>query len=316
MAPWQLALIIIGSIIIGSGVLFSIFCLFYISWRVYSAVLIRTKNEKWGRSCSAPEDPSMVEMWDKGLEWGKKYKENIKEVGITNDGFKLVGEFFDFGNDKAVLILAGRTECCMYSYFYAEPYRKAGYNVLVIDTRSHGLSEGKYNTAGILESSDITAWVKFLHDELNQKSVVIHAICVGGCGTVIAASKPDFPTYVEKLVFDGLFISFEDSFATHMKDEGHGKSPIFYMIWFWFRIKTGCSVRDAVPYKFVDKIKIPVLFIHGKEDKFSLPNKSAKLFEKCASEHKVVKWFEHGAHSRLRLVNTEEYDQTVIDFIK
>jgi len=316
MELWQIILLIVLAVIVGSGILFSIFCLFYISWRVYSGVLIRTKPEKWGRSCSAPKDPSMVEMWEKGLVWGEKYKENKREVGITNDGFKLVGEFFDFGFNRAVLILAGRTECCMYSYFYAEPYRAAGYNVLVIDTRSHGLSEGKYNTAGILESRDIIAWVKFLHDELKQESVVTHAICVGGSGAIIAATSEQRPSYWTKLVFDGLFISFEDSFATHMKDEGHGKSPIFYMIWFWFKIKTGCSVNDAVPYKYADKINMPVLFLHGKEDKFSLPNKSQKLFDKCTYEQKQVKWFEHGAHSRLRLINEKEYDETVINFVK
>lgn len=316
MENWQLILIIIGAVLIGLGIIFSIFVLFFISWRIYLGVLVRNKKEKWARGCSAPEDPSMVEMWDKGLVWGRENKDFMKVVSITNDGLKLAGEFFDFGNERTVLIIQGRSECCKYSYFYAMPYREAGYNVLVIDTRAHGMSEGKYNTAGVKESGDILAWCRYLHDELNQNSIILHSICVGGCGAVLALTRQDCPEYIHKAIFDGLFITFVESFATHMKEQGHGKSPIFYMVWFWFRVKGGVSVRKAMPIKQIDKLRIPVLFLYGREDKYSLPAKSQILFDKCGSPEKQIKWFEHGAHSRLRLVNTKDYDAAVSNFVK
>lgn len=315
METWVKILIIVGSIVVGLGIIFSIFCLFFISYRIYRGVLIRVNKEKWTRTCSAPEDPTMVEMWDKGLVWGEENKQYMKVVRIQNEGLNLVGEFFDFGYDKSVIIVAGRTECCKYSYFYAMPYKDAGYNVLVFDTRAHGWSDGKYNTAGIKESGDLLAWMKYLHDELNQNHIITHSICVGGSACMIAATREDTPSYYEKCIFDGLFISFVESFATHMKEQGHGKSPIFYMVWFWFRVKSGVSVKLARPIKYIEKLNKPVLFLHGKEDIFSLPEKSSKMFGMCKSDKTVV-WFEHGAHSRLRLVNPDEYDAAIKRFIK
>ena len=316
MEEWlKIVLYIVGALL-ALGVVFAIFCLFFISWRIYLGVLVRKNKEKWGRTCSAPDDPGMVEMWDIGLAWGKKNFESMKVVSIQNDGLKLVGEFFDFGYTRTAFIVQGRSECCKYSYFYAEPYQKAGYNILVIDTRAHGMSEGKYNTAGVKESQDVLAWCRFLHDELNQTSIVIHSICVGGSATTIAVTDPNCPEYIDKVIFDGLFATFVDSFARHMKEQGHGKSPIYYMIWFWFRIFGKCSVRKSAPIKYIDKLNKPVLFLYGKEDIFSIPKKSQLLFEKCGSEHKVIHWFEHGAHSRIRLVNPEEYDTAIINFVK
>ena len=68
--------------------------------------------------------------------------------------------------------------------------------------------------------------------------------------------------------------------------------------------------------KVIDKVRLPVLFLYGKEDKYSLPEKSQILFDKCGSPNKQIVWFEHGAHSRLRLVNTEAYDKAVTNFVK
>lgn len=317
MELWLKILIIVLSSIVGSGIVFSIFCMFFISHKIYNSVLVRTNKEKWSRQCSAPEDAQIVEMWEAGLEWGKANREYMKAVQIKSfDGLKLVGEYFDFGNERTVLIVQGRSECCKYSYFYAIPYKEAGYNVLVIDTRAHGMSDGKYNTAGIKESKDLIAWANFLHDEKNQSSVSMHAICVGGCSVVMAVTDPECPNFIDKIVLDGVFTNFVESFATHMKDQGHGKSPIFWCIWFWFRIHAGASVSKCAPLKLVDKIDKPILFLYGREDKYSLPAKSQILFDKCGSKYKQIEWFDHGAHSRLRVTNPEQYDRAVKNFAK
>ena len=81
-------------------------------------------------------------------------------MSITSfDGLKLIAEYYDFGFDKTAIIMPGRRECLIYSYFYAFPYKDAGVNVLVIDQRAHGLSEGKYSTCGIFEAKDVIDWI-------------------------------------------------------------------------------------------------------------------------------------------------------------
>ena len=67
------------------------------------------------------------------------------------------------------------------------------------------------------------------------------------------------------------------------------------------------------PIKRIGNMKKPILFIHSKEDVFSLPEKAQALYDKCQSEKKLV-WFEHGAHSRVRINDPEGYDKAIVDF--
>ena len=60
---------------------------------------------------------------------------------------------------------------------------------------------------------------------------------------------------------------------------------------------------------------IPILFLFGKKDIFSVPAKSQKLFDACASEDKKLVWFEVGGHSHLRINNLEKYDKEIKEFI-
>ncbi|MBQ2157858.1 MAG: hypothetical protein II443_04765, partial [Oscillospiraceae bacterium] len=115
---------------------------------VYRVLLVRTSKEKWGRSMSMPEDEEYAEMYRRGLKWGEEHADKKRDVKIKNGRLSLYGEYFDFGFKKAVIIVPGRMESCLYSYFFGEPYRASGYNVLVIDGRAHGLSDGKINSLG------------------------------------------------------------------------------------------------------------------------------------------------------------------------
>ena len=108
---------------------------------LYVKLLVRTSKKKWSRECCFPEDKEYKKMFDDGIAWSEKYKDKKLAIECTNKGCKLVGEYFNFGYDKAVIIISGRMESLLYSYYYAEPYRSAGYNVLVIDNRAHGNSE-------------------------------------------------------------------------------------------------------------------------------------------------------------------------------
>ena len=315
MTQLQITLIIVGSILV-LGLIVSIILTMYIASQVYKGTLTRKDANHWGRTVSFPDNEEQVKIWDIGLEWAKNNKASMKEVSITSfDNLKLVGEYYDFGNNRSVIILPGRCESLCYSYYYAKPYQDAGYNVLVIDARAHGLSEGKYNTCGLNESKDIIQWANYLHDNFNQEKVSLHGICVGGGGALLAMTSKYASPYFDKLIVDGLFVSFKKIYSYHFKDQGHKLFPVYYEVWIWMKIKTGLSARKSNPLKVAKRLNNPVLFLYSKEDKYSISKKSMDLYNECSCE-KQIHWFEHGIHSHVRFNNTEEYDQTVIDFVK
>ena len=315
MPWWAIVLIVVGALLV-LGLIVSTVLTFIIAYIVYSKTLMRGKSGSWGREhCSEPGCIPLETMWVRGLEWQKKNKSFIKELTIqSNDGLKLVAEWFDYGFDKTVIILPGRRETLVYSYYYANPYKEAGVNVLVIDQRAHGLSEGKYSTGGIKEAEDVSLWMKYMHDELGQKEIYIHGICVGTCCTsiVVAKYKTD---YLKAVILDSMFITYKEIYKNHYLESGHKLFPVYYQIWFWFKFFTKCNIEDSRPDKYMEKFDLPVLFIWGTKDVYCLPEKSKIVFAKCASKKKEIQWFEGAEHSRVRLNDEDRYDGLVKDFL-
>ncbi|MCQ2426803.1 MAG: lysophospholipase [Clostridia bacterium] len=305
----------IVTIIILAVIIFGIAPMVLLSFILYSVLMVRNKPEKWGRECSAPEDPVMVRMFEDGVAWGKAHADVKRDVEIENDGFKLVGEYYDFGFDKAVIILPGRTESLLYSLYFAEPYRKCGRNVLVIDQRSHGLSEGTFNSVGLVEYRDTLKWAELLHDKLGNREIFIHGICIGSSNALNALTSAGCPDYINGMAAEGMYINFCETFGNHMKDMNKPTFPLLYGVMAIISLRAHAGVISNGPLKRIEKLKKPILFLHSREDIYSLPEKSSAIFEKCTAKKRVV-WFDHGGHSRVRQAEQEKYDASIADFLR
>lgn len=308
-------LIALAAVLLG-GLIFMLIYTYPISKRVYEEQLVRTSPEKWGRTCSFPDDAEQVQMWQRGVAWMESNKEKITELEIENDGFHLFGQYFDFGSDRCVIILPGRCESLVYSYYFAPPYEKAGFNVLVVDTRCHGKSDGKYNTIGLQESRDVLAWSKLVHDQFGNKEIYFHGICIGTSSGLFALSAKDRPDYLRGLVTEGCYVSFSETFKRHMMALNRPLFPVLQLVMMHIYKNTGTNVYRYKPISAIKRISpdCRVLFLYGEKDIFSIPEKSRKLFAACASRDKKLVWFDKGGHSHLRINNTEKYDQAIIDF--
>ncbi len=301
-----------------SGLIFMLIYTYPISKKVYHQQLVRTDKDKWGRVCSAPENEEQLAMWNSGIKWANTNRDFVKEVEIENDGFKLYGEYFDFGAKRCVIIIPGRCESLMYSYYFAPPYQKADFNVLVVDTRCHGKSDGTYNTIGVKESSDIIAWSKFVNERFGNEEVWYHGICIGTASAIFAMINRECPDFVKGFVTEGCFVSFRETFKRHMIADKRPLFPVLDLVMLHINHHTGTNVYTDKPIRAIKKLKkdARVLFLYGEKDIFSIPKKSQQLFDACSAEDKKIIWFSKGGHSHLRINNTEKYDLEIINFFK
>jgi alpha-beta hydrolase superfamily lysophospholipase len=276
--------------------------------------LKKRKPDTWARTDKG-DTPDQTAMYQAGKIWSEENASCKEEVCITNDGLNLYGEYYDFGYEKAVIIVPGRSDSLTYSYYFAEPYKKSGYNVLVIDMRAHGKSDGKYNYLGFREYKDLIAWMEFLRDEHQVKSVVFHALCVGAQSVLKAITAEECPKIVEAFVVEGMYTTFYETFKNHTIYLGHKPFPVVPLMEVWMRLFTHNTIFYG-PICIIDQMKVPMLMLHGKEDIFSLPKKAEELYEACSSPVKELVWFDKGVHSQLRLSNTEEYDKAIELFLR
>lgn len=304
---------ILGIIILSAlgGVIYT----WNLSGKIYTNLLVRETDDKWGRVCSFPEDKEYSEMYEQALSWKELYSDHMKPVSVVSDGLHLAGEYYDFGSDRAVIIIPGRTESCLYSCYFAEPYRKSGLNVLTIDNRAHGLSEGKYPALGFSEYRDLLAWGKMLNEDFSIRQVYLHGICIGASAALFALCDKNCPSYMAGMVADGMYTTFFDSFKAHMIEDHHPVFPVAHEIMLRIYMNTGAKPISDGPVKRIGDLDRPILFLHSREDTFSLPEKTESLYNMCKAK-KSIHFFDKGAHSRIRYKNTDEYDQQIIGFMR
>ncbi len=316
MSVWIILLIVLGVLVLGGFVAMLAYTL-PIAKRVYHTQLVRTSPEKWARVCSDTTNEEQVAMWNAGIAWAEPHQHRMQELHIVNDGLNLYGEYYDFGSDRCVIILPGRCESLVYSYYFAPPYEKAGFNILVIDTRCHGKSDGIYNTIGVKERSDVLAWASYAHDTLHNSQIYIHGICIGTSAGLFALTDPSCPDYMKGLVTEGCYVSFRETFKRHMIADKRPLFPVLDLVMLLINRYTGTNVYRDKPIRAMKRVKpqLRMLFLYGRQDIFSIPEKTEKLYAACTSGDKKLVWFDQGGHSHLRINNTEQYDREIVEFL-
>ena len=295
------------------GIAFYVFMIIFASHLIYKLTLRRNSKEQWSRE-SVIEDPNQQKMDALGQAWRKEHVQYEQDVHIVRDGLNLYGKYYDLGYKRCCVLLSGRTESLRYGYFFVKPYAEAGWNVMVIDARGHGNSDGQFNTLGFEESQDDLAWAKFLHEEKGMEQIIFHGICIGAAGGMYAITDPDCPDYIAGLVTEGMFAYFGYSMLQQLKERKRNFWPILHAINAWNKHFTGHSFMRG-PIHVIDKMEKPLLMLHSKEDKYSVPANAQKLFDLCPSKQKKLVWFDHGGHSLLRITDMEKYDASIKEFL-
>ena len=89
----------------------------------------------------------------------------FEEVSILSfDGLKLYGRYYNHHSENTVILVHGYRSNGKHDFSGAlKFYYDYGFNVLLIDQRSHGNSEGRLITFGVKESFDVRDWAEFLN---------------------------------------------------------------------------------------------------------------------------------------------------------
>lgn len=309
-------LLVCSSIFLITIIGFTLFSFALTSIIIYSKVFVRTNPSKWSRDVSSLSDKKQVQMYNEGVEWIKDYKDKLEDVDIYSDGFHLFGQYLNNNSDKTVIIIPGRTEGLIYSYYFAKPYYEEKFNVLFIDNRSHGLSDGRYIGLGLKEYKDIQNWTIFLKEKYNNKTIIIHGICIGAATGIYSLTIGEDRPCIAGIVTEGLYDNFYNSFKNHLIELKKPIFPFADLVMLLFRINVSVKPKKNGPIKYIDQVKCPILMLQSNTDIYSLPEIAGELYEKCGSKNKEIVYFEDAPHSMVRLYHKDKYDLVIKQFLK
>lgn len=279
----------------------------------------RGSEERWMRGgCADASDKKMYRMWEDGVQWAQDNNAYLAELETYNEKERLAAQYYDFGFDKAVIIVPGMYQTSTYSLYFADLWKKAGFNCLLIDNRATGNSGGEYNSIGFYESGDISRWAALLNTQKGIRRILLHGISVGASSCLLTLAHPRCPAYLAGMVCDEAYYQFTDFFRNYMISKRYNTIAFKTVLKKIYRI-TGADPKLITPSAFADKVDVPVLFIAGKEDGLISEEQTSALYSACGSgcgnSCKELVWFENGEHGFLRFFNTDAYDSAIEKFL-
>ncbi len=296
--------------------------LVFAGYMMYRMVFIRKANPEPpvpGSGKTAPRRyftthfaQSMQRLEDVGYE----------TVTIRNaDGQQLVGYLLRCGAPDAdvALCIHGYRYCGLYEYtFFAPMYlQDIGMDMLIVDDRAHGMSEGKRIGFSWNDRTDCIQWVNWIAEHLGpQRRVLLQGISMGAATVLNASGDPTLPASVRWVVADCSYSSLRAELVHEMHRSFHlPPFPLYQLTSLWCRLLNGFFIGECDVAKLVSRSNVPTLFIHGADDSYVPTSMVYTLFEACHAP-KDLMVVPGAQHAESFYENPSRYSLTVREFLQ
>jgi len=202
-----------------------------------------------------------------------------------------------------------------------------GYNVLDLDLRNHGESEGNYVTPGYLEALDVVGGVDFLRSHGERGPIGVLGFSYGAVAGLHAAVRT---REILAVVADSAFISNTDLRA---RVAHSSQVPLKSRVRAWlgeiplldsasdliFRLRTGVKLsgEEVDSLSAIDRITDrPILFVSGEHDWMAPPENARRMYERAQHSQKALMIVPGAGHNESYTGAREEYERQVLGFFR
>ncbi|MBN1488086.1 MAG: alpha/beta hydrolase, partial [Anaerolineae bacterium] len=268
-----------------------------------------------------PETFSIEETYNTEIENGWVREDGYlswpkEEITLRSPyGYKLFGIYLPVeGAKKTVICVHGITWTLYGSIQYINMFRSRGFNVLIIDNRNHGHSEGNTTSYGYYEKHDLKAWVNWVMQRCGEDCIVgTHGVSMGAA---IVLQHLAIDNRINFCIADCPYASIYEEAAYRLKIEHHlPPSLIMPLTNLLTKLRMRYYLSDAAPIKVIDQINTPVFFIHGKDDDYIPPEASIQLYEAKPGAKKLY-LSPNAIHAESHMKNQAEYETFVGEFLQ
>ena len=234
----------------------------------------------------------------------------VKDVSFYNWRGELLSGWLALITPEApVIVLAHGTPGNRLSMLQRAAFLyKHGYNVLLFDFQSYGLSQGVMSTLGMVESEDILAAISFLHglqDTMYSKIGVL-GLSMGATAAVLAASRSSdiLALVAESCPVDATRVPGDVPDEASREADQQLVEDVY-----------GVDITQARPIDYVHKLagRTAIFFINGDADDIT-PLSGMQALYQAASAPKQY-WIVHNAgHAQSFAVDPDGYMEHVNAF--
>jgi fermentation-respiration switch protein FrsA (DUF1100 family) len=240
----------------------------------------------------------------------------FEEVSImSHDGLKLYGRYYHVKDGAPIELL--------FHGYRSHPFRdcsgghalsrKMGFNALVVDQRAHGASEGKTIAFGIQERHDVRGWLRYCVNRFGKSVPMILSGLSMGAATVLMASDEELPSNVKCIIADSPYSSPVAIIEKVCKDERYPVSLCRPFLHLGATMYGRFSLNETSAKAAVAKATLPILLIHGEDDRFVPCSMTHEIAVRSAS-YTEVQTFPEAGHGLCYMTDPRRYERIVYDF--
>lgn len=241
----------------------------------------------------------------------------FEDVAVTSfDGLRLYGRYYHHRDGAPVmLVFHGYRSMALRDStggFYLG--RKLGFNILAVDQRAHGKSEGHVITFGILERQDCLSWVTYISQRFGADTPIVLSGLSMGAATVVMATALPLPSNVICVLADCPYSSPKEIICKVCEDERFPARAAYPFIKLAARVFGGFDLEAASAVNAAGESKIPILLLHGDDDRFVPCEMSRKIHDSsngCTS----IEIFPDAGHGLSYTLWPKRYEQVCFDFL-
>ena len=247
-------------------------------------------------------------------EMKKWYDEQGEDIYIKPASLRLHGKLFKNDSSNYALVCHGYTSKAKHMAGFVNKFYSLGYNVLAVDARAHGDSEGTKIGMGWPERMDVIEWIKLILSWDSDAKIILHGVSMGAA-TVLMTSGEALPENVKVVIADCGYTSEWDEFRR--------EADVLHIPWFpvlnvaskLSKLYDGYNFKQASAIEQVKKSRIPTLFIHGSEDELVPYDMLGKLYSAASCEKECLT-VDGAGHALSSSVEPKLYWNTVESFIE
>ena len=212
--------------------------------------------------------------------------------------------------DKYILLSHGYTDNRFGSLKYTKMYLDLGFNVIVYDLRGHGENEPTFCTYSARERKDLIVLIQDCRDRYQPAILGIHGESLGAATSIACLEeKPQIDFVVADCGFSDISNVLKGGVKSMHLPEG-----LVSLASVCARLRYGYSYDMMRPIDSLADNEVPILFIHGAEDSFILPENSERM-EKETKGYSELHLIPEATHAASVLTVPAEYKEIVAAFL-
>ena len=229
------------------------------------------------------------------------------------DGLRLVGHYIHTSDDAPLQIMFHGFKSAWQRDFsgLCPLARSLGFNVLLVDQRAHGESEGAVISYGINESRDVISWVEYATTRFGENvKIVLAGVSMGG-STALSSIGRGLPKNVVAIAVDSPFSSPEGIIVKVGASGGIPRGVISFLARVSARLFGGFCLRELSAIDAIKNSDIPIFLVHGTSDRLVPYEMAEELVD--ANPNVYFVGFEGADHIGSFMLDNERY---VLEYTK